>query len=67
MRPGAESREPCRHPEAGPVGADALDVAQEPSELDGKGSPEVGVDGPGTMCDGHGLPDEAGASRHLRA
>jgi len=41
-------------------------VAQEPGELDGKGSPKVGVDGPGTMCDGHGLRDEAGASRYLR-
>ena len=67
MRPGAEGGEPGRRREAGPVGADALDVAQEPGELDGKGSPEVRVDGPGTMCDGHGLPDEAGASRHLRA
>jgi len=44
-----------------------LDVAQEPGEPDGKGRPEVGVDGPGTMCDGHGSPDEAGASRYLRA
>ena len=41
-------------------------MVQEPGELDGKGSPEVGVDGPGTMCDGHGLPDEAGALRHLQ-
>ena len=54
---------PRRCREAGPVGADALDVAQEPGELDGKGNPEVGVDGPETMYDGHGLPDEAGASR----
>ncbi len=67
MRPGAEGREPGRRREAEPVGADALDVAQEPGELDGKGSPKIGVDGPGTMCDWHGLPDEAGASRHLRA
>jgi hypothetical protein len=26
----------------------------------------MGVDGPGRVCDGHGLQDEAGASRHLR-
>ena len=44
-----------------------MDVAQEPGELDGKGSPEVGVDGPGTIWDGRGLRDEAGASGHLRA
>ena len=25
----------------------------------------MGVDGPGTVCDKHGLPDAAGASRHL--
>ena len=25
----------------------------------------MGVDGSGTVCDGHGLRDEAGASRHL--
>ena len=67
MRPGSEGGEPGRRREAGPAGADAVDVAQEPGELDGKGSPEVGVDGPGTMCDGHGLPDEAGASRPLPA
>ncbi len=67
MRPGPEGGEPGRHREAGPVGADAVDVAQEPGELDGEGNPEVGVDGPGTVCDGHGLRDEAGASRDLRA
>ncbi len=67
MRPGSECGEPGRRREAGPVGADLLDVAQEPGELDGEGSPEVGVDGLGTVCDGHGLRDEAGASRHLRA
>ena len=66
MRPGPEGRDPGRHREAGPVGADALNVAQEPGELDGKGSPEVGVDGPGTVRNGHGLRVEAGASRHLR-
>ena len=43
-----------------------MDVAQEPGELDGKGSPEVAVDGPETVSDGHGLRDEAGAPRHLR-
>ncbi len=42
-----------------------MDVAKEPGELVGKGGPEVGVDVPGTVCDGHGLPDEAGASRYL--
>ena len=44
-----------------------MDVAQEPGELDREGNPEVGVDGPGTVCDRHGLRDEVGASRHLRA
>ena len=44
----------------------ALDVAQEPGELDGKGSSKVGGNGLGTVCDGHGLRDEADASRHLR-
>jgi hypothetical protein len=29
-------------------------VIQEPGELDGKRSPEVGVDGPGAVRDGHG-------------
>ena len=40
-------------------------MAQEPNKLDGEGDPQVGVDGSGTVCDGHGLRDEAGASRHL--
>lgn len=61
----AETRSGCRV--AGPVGADALDVAQEPGEADGKGIPEVGFDGPETLRNGHGLPDEAGASGQLRA
>ncbi len=42
-----------------------MEVAQEPGKLDGEGDPQVGVDGPGTVRDGHGLRDEAGASRHL--
>ncbi len=42
-----------------------MDVAQEPSELDGEGDPQVGVDVPGTVRDGYGLRDEAGASRYL--
>jgi hypothetical protein len=42
-------------------------VTYHEGELDGKGSPQVGVDGPGTVCDGHGLRDEAGAARHPRA
>jgi hypothetical protein len=42
-------------------------VTQEPGELDREGNLVVGVDGPGTVRDGHGLRDEAGASRHLRA
>ncbi len=44
MRPGSGGGELGRRREAEPVGADALDVAQEPGELDGKGSPKVGVD-----------------------
>ncbi len=51
-----------RRREAGPAGANTVDVAQEPGELDGEGNPKVGVDGPRTACDGHGLPGEAGAS-----
>ncbi len=39
---------------------------QEPGELDGKDSLESGIDGPRTVCAGHGQTDEAGASRHLR-
>ncbi len=42
-----------------------MDVAEEPGEMDGEGGREVGVDGSGTVCDGHGLQDEAGASRYL--
>ena len=30
------------------------------------GNLEVGIDVPGTVCDMHGLRDEAGASKHLR-
>ena len=40
-------------------------MAEEPGELDGEGNPEVGIDGSGTVCNGHGLRDEAGASRYL--
>ncbi len=40
-------------------------MAEEPGELDGEENPEVGVDSSGTVCDGHGLRDEAGASRYL--
>ena len=41
-------------------------MAQEPSELDGEGTPDVGVDGPETAYGRHGLRKDAGASRHLR-
>ena len=40
-------------------------MAEEPGKLDGEGNPEVGVDGSGTVCNGHSLRDEAGASRYL--
>jgi hypothetical protein len=40
-------------------------VAEQPGELDREGDLEVGIEGAGTVCDGHGLRDEAGASRHL--
>jgi hypothetical protein len=43
-----------------------VDLAQEPGQMDGEGSPKVGIDGLGTLYDGHGLRDEASASRHLR-
>jgi hypothetical protein len=41
-------------------------MAQEPGELDGEGNPELGFDGPGTVCDRHGLGVEARFLRHLR-
>jgi hypothetical protein len=41
-------------------------VVQEPSELDGEGSPEVGVGGPRTMREGHDLRDETGPSMLLQ-
>ena len=62
--PDPEGREMCQRRETGPSGADALYVAQEPGELDGEGSPKMGVDGSGTMREGYGLRDEAGASGH---
>jgi hypothetical protein len=49
---GSEVREPHRRSKAGPVGADTMDVAQEPGELNGERNPEVGVYCPGAMCDG---------------
>ncbi len=42
-----------------------MDVAQEPSELDGEGDSQVEIDVPGTVRDGYGLRDEAGVSNHL--
>jgi hypothetical protein len=65
VRPGSEGGELDRHRELGPVGAEALDVAHELRELDGKGNPESGFDCPGTVRSRHGLPDMAGASGHL--
>ena len=44
-----------------------MDVAQEPGELNRKGNPEVGFDGPGMVSDKHELRDQAGALRQLRA
>ena len=41
-------------------------MAQEPSELDGEGTPEVGVDGPEAAYGRHGLRKDAWVSRHLR-
>ena len=40
-------------------------MTQEPGELEGKGGPEVGIDRREMVCDGLGLRDESGASRHL--
>jgi hypothetical protein len=57
---------PGQRREAGPVGANPLDMAQEPGPLEGEGSSEVAIDVPGAVCDVHRLQDEAGASRHLR-
>jgi len=55
VRPDSEDREPGRCRKARSAGANPVDLAEEPGELDGKGDPEVGVDVPGTVCDGHGL------------
>ncbi len=38
--------------------------ALDPGQLDGEGSPEIGVDDPGTVCGGDCQGDEAGTSRH---
>ncbi len=42
-----------------------MGVAQKPSELDGEGDPQMGVDVPVTVRYGYGLQDEVVASRHL--
>jgi hypothetical protein len=34
----------------------------KPGQLDGEGGPKAEANGPGTVCDRHGLRDEAGAS-----
>ncbi len=65
LRPNSEDRDPGRCRKARSAGTDAVDVAEEPGELDGEGNPEVGVDGSGTVCDGHGLRGEAGPSGYL--
>ena len=65
LRPDSEDREPSRCRKARSAGANPVDVAEEPGEVDGKGDPEVGVGGPRTVCDGNGLRDKAGALRHL--
>jgi hypothetical protein len=52
VRSGQEGREPGRRREGGPAGADPVNVAQEPGELDGEENLEVGVDGPKTVCEG---------------
>jgi hypothetical protein len=44
-----------------------VEVAEEPGRMDGQGNLEVGVDGHSTVCDGYGLREGAGASKHLRA
>jgi hypothetical protein len=41
-------------------------VAHGPVQLDEVASPKVGIDGPGTVCDVHGLGYEVCASRNLR-
>ena len=43
-----------------------MNEAEEPGEPDGKGDSKVVAASPGTVWVGHGLRDEAGASRHLR-
>jgi hypothetical protein len=50
-----------------PVKAEAADLAQKAGEFNGKRDTEYCGDGPGTMCDGDGVRDEASVSRHLRA
>ena len=66
VRPGPEDRAPARRREAGSVGAGALDMVQEPGELDGERDPEVGGVASGTVVrDAHGLLDEVDNSRRL--
>jgi hypothetical protein len=55
VQQGPEGLEPGRSREAGPVGADTVEAAQEPGEQDGEGSSEVRFDDPGTVRDGHDL------------
>ncbi len=55
-----------RRREAGLVRANQVDImAEEPGQLDGEGSPKMGIAGPRTVCDGHCLRDELGVPRHL--
>ncbi len=55
VRPDPDGQESGRGREARPVRSDTMDVAQEPGELGEEGSSEVGIDGLGTVRDGHCL------------
>jgi hypothetical protein len=46
---------------------DTVEVVEEPGQMDGKGNPEMGVNGHSTVCDGYDLREGAAASKHLRA
>ncbi len=43
-----------------------MNLVQEPGQLEGEVVPQMGIDGPETVCEGHDLRNEAGGSRYLR-
>ena len=66
VQPSLDGGEPDRRRENGPVGADSMEVAQEPGQLDSEGNLGVGIDFHETVCDRHFPQAAAGASKHLQ-